>query len=197
MFLNASVSVPVSPSPEAVSGILTAVDKEARDNANLEVMQPAVEKYAEGKKKVGDFITNSAAASGVICLLGVISVFTGGAAAVQAGVIAAAATNVGISASEGYEGLQDMKKARKGDTSESFNVLRDMVASPYFGPSHKQAVFDFAKLTSNVVFGVVSGKALGAAADGLVAQRFGNAACKGAKAVAVSSTIHVGYNVGI
>ena len=80
----------------------------------------------------------------------------------------------GISASEGYEGLQDMKKARKGDTSESFNVLRDMVASPYFGPSHKQAVFDFAKLTSNVVFGVVSGKALGAAADGLVAQRFVN-----------------------
>ena len=114
VLLNASVSVPVSPSPEAVSGILTAVDKEARDNANLEVMQPAVEKYAEGKKKVGDFITNSAAASGVICLLGVISVFTGGAAAVPAGVIAAAATNVGISASEGYEGLQDMKKPGRG-----------------------------------------------------------------------------------
>ena len=197
VLLNASISVPVSPSPEAIASELTAGDKEARDNANLEVMQPAVEKYVEGKKKVGDFITNSAAAGGVICLLGVISVFTGGAAAVPAGVIAAAATNVGISASEGYEGLQDMKKARKGDTSESFNVLRDMVASPYFGPSHKQAVFDFAKLTSNVVFGVVSGKALGAAADGLVAQRFGNAACKGAKAVAVSSTIHVGYNVGI
>ncbi len=54
VFLNASVFAPVSPSKETIASELTAGDKEARDNANLAVMQPAVEKYVEGKEKVAN-----------------------------------------------------------------------------------------------------------------------------------------------
>ena len=107
------------PSIQYSDAELREEDATQREAHNAEVFEVR-ENESAGKITVGAIV----AGIGLLCLAGVATVATGGAAAV---LFVAGTTAYFCGAAQVAEGAQDMSKMSDGDFSQSFNMIRDTV----------------------------------------------------------------------
>ena len=150
---DADSSPKASPSGDELLSEQEATDVTMRTEENEAVKNDMVTKKRESKQKVLDGVISLVTVVGLTAL----TVATGGA---TAPLLIAAGVKGAFAVADIAEGLDGYSKMNALDASQPANFLRDTI---FCG---NQAAYDIASMISDVVFDVVSGKALAKAFSG-------------------------------
>ncbi|WP_333651505.1 RHS repeat-associated core domain-containing protein [Lacrimispora sp.] len=151
-FIKQSADLKPAPQPsaESIEAEITADDENNRNAMNDAVKNDLVAKKQSSKQKfikgLKSIVTVVAVTALVVC--------TGGAAAVTLPFVLAAGAKTVFAVADMAEGVSGHSQVNALDTSQPANFLRDSV----FGGN--QALYDLASMGTDIIFDVVSGKAL-------------------------------------
>ncbi|MDE7271760.1 MAG: hypothetical protein K2N95_01695, partial [Lachnospiraceae bacterium] len=163
--LEASDTSPAEPSAEEIFAQVTEGDEQARSDINANAAMALADKYEEGRSQILHGITKIAATVGTVLVIGVLTVVTGGAAALAApamlGTIGLGAGVTAFAISDIGEGIDNMEKAQSGDLNEGHNFIRDDLMGG------NEQLYKIVGTGLDIAFGVVSGIAGGAALKGI------------------------------
>ncbi|MEY8356558.1 RHS repeat-associated core domain-containing protein [Lachnospiraceae bacterium 54-53] len=135
------------PSAEDIEAALTKDDAAARDAQNSELTSSLVARKQQSKQKFFSGVVSIATVVGLTAL----TVCTGGA---TAPLLIAAGVKATFAVADMAEGLDGYSKVNALDASRPANFLRDTI---FMG---NENAYNFASMVTDVVFDVVSGKAL-------------------------------------
>lgn len=142
-----------SPTAEEIAE-MTAGDQAIRDQVNASATQALVEKQKAAKKKIFDGVVKALVTVGTLVVLAVATAATAGAAAPLLA-YAVGGVVLAFAASDIAEGIHGYQQSVNGDLSKSFNFIRDV------GFQGNEKAYEFAKFAADVIFGLVTGKAMG------------------------------------
>ncbi len=163
--LEASDTSPAEPSAGDILAQVTAGDEQARADINGNAAMELADKYEQGRSQILHGITKIAATVGTVLVVGVLTVVTGGAAALAApamiGTVVLGAGVTAFAASDIGEGIDNMEKAQSGDLNRGHNFIRDDLMDG------NDQLYKIVGTGLDIAFGVVSGVAGGGALKGI------------------------------
>ena len=175
-----------NPSQQELFDNVTAGDADVRNQINQSATNELVEKHEQGRKQILKGFAKIAAVVGTVVIATALTVATGGAAGPLAATIIFGAISVGFAASDIGEGIDNINKSKTGNLDKGFNFIRDKMCDG------NDVLYDIIKGGVDIIFGVVSGKALSCISNVATIGRF---ACNSTKLKLLKSVVQIGGNV--
>ena len=175
-----------NPSQQELFDNVTAGDADVRNQINQSATNELVEKHEQGRKQILKGFAKIAAVVGTVVIATALTVATGGAAGPLAATIIFGAISVGFAASDIGEGIDNINKSKTGNLDKGFNFIRDKMCDG------DDVLYNIIKGGVDIIFGVVSGKALSCISNVATIGRF---ACNSTKLKLLKSVVQIGGNV--